>query len=276
MTPYLDFARKLKRYVSANYTPNMSDSAYWLAFLEHNHFGSDRLLYDAYKKCIDKSQHVKLVNLRGNKLRTKSEISRTLGLEYNRDKKLRYAAALYAIAYAIGTCKEQDFIDNVGELSRGAAPVTFAAPMPGYYSDDEEEEEEEPEVKILNITITVEDDEEEENGPIDEKEAARRRIRNAIPPLDKPGDNKHPAQPTDQFRSSRGEPLAPTNPGPLLTKKQAWTRIIILTLACLAILTGTGFLIYRSWNRISARHHTENLLRVTTTPILAAKMYIIG
>lgn len=256
----------------------MSDSAYWLAFLEHNHFGSDRLLYDAYKKCIDKSQHVKLVNLRGNKLRTKSEISRTLGLEYNRDKKLRYAAALYAIAYAIGTCKEQDFIDNVGELSRGAAPVPFAAPMPGYYSDDEEEVEKEgkePEVKILNITITV-DDEEEENGPIDEKEAARRRIRNAIPPLDKSGDNKHPAQPTDQFRSSRGEPLAPTNPGPLLTKKQAWTRIIILTLACLAILTGSGFLIYRSWSRIRARLHTENLLRVTTTPILAAKMYVIG
>ena len=243
----------------------MSDSAYWLAFLEHNRFGSDRLLYDAYKKCIDKSQHVKLVNLRGNKLRTKSEISRTLGLEYNRDKKLRYAAALYAIAYAIGTCKEQDFIDNVGELSRGAAPV------PGYYSDDEEEVEEEgkePEVKILNVTITVEDDEEEDNGHVDEKEAARRRIRNAIPPLDKPGDNnKRPAQQTDQFRSSRGEPLSPTQLRPLLTKKQAWTRIIILTLACLAILTGSGFLIYRSWSRISARHHTENLLRVSQPPL---------
>lgn len=267
MTPYLDFARKLKRYVSANCTPNMSDSAYWLAFWEHNYFSSDRLLYDAYKKCIYKSQHVKLVNLRGNKLRSKSEISRFLGLEYNRDKKLRYAAVLYAIAYAIGTCKEQDFVDNVGELARYAAPVPFAAPMRGYCGDDEEEEE--PEVKILNITITVEDD--EENSPVDKKEAARRRIRNAIPPLDKPGDKKRPAQQTDQFRSSRGEPLAPTQPGPLLTKKQAWTRIIILILACIAILAGCGFLTYHSWKKISARHRTENSLPATALIILDVK-----
>lgn len=200
----------------------MSDSAYWLAFLEHNHFGSDRLLYDAYKKCIDKSQHVKLVNLRGNKLRTKSEISRTLGLEYNRDKKLRYAAALYAIAYAIGTCKEQDFIDNVGELSRGAAPVPFAAPMPGYYSDDEEEVEKEgkePEVKILNITITV-DDEEEENGPIDEKRLHGAAYATLSPRSTNPETTSTQHSRSTNFDRHEGNRSRPPIPAPYLRKSR--------------------------------------------------------
>lgn len=89
----------------------LSDPKFWHILTDSYSFGNEYLLRDIFKSCIAIGYIARLVALRGKTKTTKDEISHIIKSEnkLNPGKKQEYAAVLYSVAIAIGTCSNLNY-----------------------------------------------------------------------------------------------------------------------------------------------------------------------
>jgi hypothetical protein len=108
----------------------LSDPKFWHILTDSYSFGNEYSLRDIFKSCVATGYIARLVALRGKTKTTKDEISHIIKSEnkINPGKKQEYAAVLYSVAIAIGTCSKKDYADFFNQNS--PKPITPPIPNP--------------------------------------------------------------------------------------------------------------------------------------------------
>lgn len=102
----------------------LSDPKFWHILTDSYSFGNEYSLRDIFKSCIATDYISRLVALRGNTKKTKDEISHIIKSEnkINPGKEHEYAAVLYSITIAIGSCTKKDYTDFITRNNTSPAP----------------------------------------------------------------------------------------------------------------------------------------------------------
>lgn len=92
----------------------LSDPKFWHILTDSYSFGNEYSLRDIFKSCITTGYIARIVALRGKTKTTKDEIYHIIKSEnkLNPGKKQEYAAVLYSVAIAIGTCSKKDYLNG--------------------------------------------------------------------------------------------------------------------------------------------------------------------
>lgn len=108
----------------------LSDPKFWHILTDSYSFGNEYSLRDIFKSCLTTGYIARLAALRGKTKTTKDEISHIIKSEnkLNPGKKQEYAAVLYGVAIAIGTCSKKDYADFFNQNS--PKPITPPSPNP--------------------------------------------------------------------------------------------------------------------------------------------------
>lgn len=108
----------------------LSDPKFWHILTDTYSFGNEYSLRDIFKRCINTGYASKLVSLRGNSKKTKAEISHIVEAENKicPGKEKEYAAVLYSVAIAIGSCNKKDYSDFINRNSTYPAPASNHKP----------------------------------------------------------------------------------------------------------------------------------------------------
>lgn len=110
---YLNLIETVTKIVKNYGVGILSDPKFWHILTDSYSLGNEYSLRDIFKSCIATGYISRLVALRGNTKKTKDEISHIIKSEnkLNPGKKQEYAAVLYGVAIAIGTCSKKDYLD---------------------------------------------------------------------------------------------------------------------------------------------------------------------
>lgn len=124
---YLSLIDTVTKIVKSYGVGILSDSKFWYVLNDSYSFGSEYTLRDTFKSCIATGYVSRLVSLKGNSKKTKDEISHIVKSEskINPGKEQEYAAALYSIAIAIGSCAKKDYTNFINYK-----PQTKPSPSP--------------------------------------------------------------------------------------------------------------------------------------------------
>lgn len=127
---YLSLIDTVTKIVKSYGVDILSDSKFWHVLTDSYSFASEYSLKDTFKSCIATGYVSRLVSLKGNSKKTKDEISHIVKSEskINPGKEQEYAAVLYSVAIAIGTCTKKDYTDSINQNRR--KPVTPPIPNP--------------------------------------------------------------------------------------------------------------------------------------------------
>lgn len=87
----------------------LSDPKFWHILSDSYSFGHEYALKDTFKRCLNLGYVSKLVAIKGNIKRTKTEIAHRVDSEssLNPGKEKEYSGVLYSVAIAIGTCTKK-------------------------------------------------------------------------------------------------------------------------------------------------------------------------
>lgn len=110
---YLSLIDTVTKIVKSYGVGILSDSKFWHVLTDSYSFASEYSLKDTFKSCITTGYVSRLVYLKGNAKKTKDEISHIVKSEskINPGKEQEYAAVLYSVAIAIGSCTKKDYLD---------------------------------------------------------------------------------------------------------------------------------------------------------------------
>lgn len=114
---YLSLIDTVNKIVKSYGIGILSDSKFWHVLTDSYSFASEYSLRDVFKSCIAAGYISRLIALRGNTKKTKDEISHIVKSEnkINPGKEQEYAAVLYSIAIAIGSCNKKDYSDSINQ-----------------------------------------------------------------------------------------------------------------------------------------------------------------
>lgn len=125
---YLSLIDTVNKIVKSYGIGILSDSKFWHVLTDSYSFASEYSLRDVFKSCIAAGYISRLIAIRGNTKKTKDEISNIIKSENktNPGKAQEYAAVLYSIAIAIGSCNKKDYSDFINRNSpkSGSTPNT--------------------------------------------------------------------------------------------------------------------------------------------------------
>lgn len=110
---YLSLIDTVNKIVKSYGIGILSDSKFWHVLTDSYSFASEYSLRDVFKSCIAAGYISRLIAIRGNTKKTKDEISHIIKSENktNPGKAQEYAAVLYSIAIAIGSCTKKDYLE---------------------------------------------------------------------------------------------------------------------------------------------------------------------
>ncbi len=108
---YLSLIDTVNKIVKSYGIGILSDSKFWHILTDSYSFASEYSLRDVFKSCMAAGYISRLIVLRGNTKKTKDEISHIIKSEnkINPGKEQEYAAVLYSIAIAIGSCNKKEY-----------------------------------------------------------------------------------------------------------------------------------------------------------------------
>lgn len=108
----------------------LSDPKFWHILTDSYSFTSEYALRDIFKSCLATGYISRLVAFRGNTKKTKNEISHIIKSENNINpgKEQEYAAVLYSVGIAIGSCIKKDYTDFINQ--NRPKPITPPIPNP--------------------------------------------------------------------------------------------------------------------------------------------------
>lgn len=130
----------------------LSDSKFWHILTDSYSFGNEYSLRDIFKSCINTGYIARLVAMRGKTKTTKDEISHIIKSEnkLNPGKKQEYAAVLYGVAIAIGTCSKKDYSD----FSNQNSPKPITPPIPNPNSGPQSNKPILDKLKVITLVFT--------------------------------------------------------------------------------------------------------------------------
>lgn len=108
----------------------LSRPQFWYVLTDSYPFASDYSLKSTFKNCIDSGYLSNLIIFKGNYNKTISEIIRLIDHErrVHTDKEQEYAAVLYSIAIAIGSCSKKDYTDFLNQGHPSHQPIIDVPP----------------------------------------------------------------------------------------------------------------------------------------------------
>lgn len=108
----------------------LSDPKFWHILTDSYSFASEYALRNIFKSCLATGYISRLVAFRGNTKKTKNEISHIIKSENNINpgKEQDYAAVLYSVGIAIGSCTKKDYTDFINQ--NRPKPITPPIPNP--------------------------------------------------------------------------------------------------------------------------------------------------
>lgn len=108
----------------------LSDPKFWHILSDSYSFGNEYALKDTFKSCLSTDYISKLIAIKGNSKKTKAEIAHIVDSEdkLNPGKEKEYAAVLYSIAIAIGSCNKKDYSDFINRNNPQSAPAPTPKP----------------------------------------------------------------------------------------------------------------------------------------------------
>lgn len=112
----------------------LSDSRFWHILTDSYSFASEYSLKDIFKSCLTTGYVSKMVSLRGDNKKTKDEISHIVKSEskLNPGKEQEYAAVLYSIAIAIGSCTKNNYSDLINKNNPKPIPSPNSNTSPAH------------------------------------------------------------------------------------------------------------------------------------------------
>lgn len=121
---YLSLIDTVTKIVKSYGVGILSDSKFWHVLTDSYSFASEYSLKDTFKSCIATGYVSRLVFLKGNSKKTKDEISHIVNSEgkINPGKEQEYAAVLYSVAIAIGSCYKTDYTDYINRNNSDPNP----------------------------------------------------------------------------------------------------------------------------------------------------------
>lgn len=127
---YLSLIDTVNKIVKSYGIGILSDSKFWHVLTDSYSFASEYSLRDVFKSCIAAGYISKLIALRGNTKKTKDEISHIIKSENKIDpgKEQEYAAVLYSIAIAIGSCNKKEYSDFINRNNQSSPPTPKPKP----------------------------------------------------------------------------------------------------------------------------------------------------
>lgn len=110
---YLSLIDTVSKIVKTYGVDILSDPKFWHILSDSYSFGNEYALRDIFKRCLATGYISKLVAIKGNSKKTKTEIVHIVDSEkvINPDKETEYVAVLYSIAIAIGSCTQKDYLE---------------------------------------------------------------------------------------------------------------------------------------------------------------------
>ncbi|MDE5773834.1 MAG: hypothetical protein K2H86_05205 [Muribaculaceae bacterium] len=112
---YLSLIDTVSKIVKAYGINILSDPKFWYILSDSYSFGNEYVLKDIFKRCLNTGYISKLVAIKGNSKKTKTEINHLVNKEnkLNPGKGKEYSAVLYSVAIAIGSCNKKDYYDFI-------------------------------------------------------------------------------------------------------------------------------------------------------------------
>lgn len=112
----------------------LSDPKFWHILSDSYSFGHEYALKDTFKRCLNLGYVSKLVAIKGNIKRTKTEIAHRVDSEssLNPGKEKEYSGVLYSVAIAIGTCTKKDYSDFINRNNPQPRPTPNQNPNRPY------------------------------------------------------------------------------------------------------------------------------------------------
>lgn len=110
---YLSLIDAVDKIVATYGVDILTGPKFWYILSDVYSFGSEYTLKEVVKRCVDAGYVTGLVVLKGDTGKTEKEISRIVEAEgkAHPGKKKEYAAVLYSVAIAIGSCSKADYED---------------------------------------------------------------------------------------------------------------------------------------------------------------------
>ena len=122
---YLSLIDAVSKIVKTYGVDILSDPKFWHILSDSFPFGNEYALKDTFKKCLNLGYVSKLVAIKGNTKRTKTEIVNIVDSEnkLNSGREKEYSGVLYSVAIAIGTCNKKDYSDFINRNNSQPHPT---------------------------------------------------------------------------------------------------------------------------------------------------------
>lgn len=122
---YLSLIDTVSKIVDTYGVDIISDSRFWHILSDTYSFGNEYALKKIFKSCLTTGYISKIVSIKGNSKKTNAEITHIIESEnkLNPGRESEYAAVLYSVAIAIGSCNKTDYSNFINRNNPRHSPA---------------------------------------------------------------------------------------------------------------------------------------------------------